>query len=54
MALELHRLTQVRGAIWHLYWTIRDATVTQTSRETMHRLYDDLAAMKTLGQRLMR
>lgn len=42
-------LKQVREAIWHLYWTIRDAAVTQVSKETIHRLYDDLVAMETIS-----
>lgn len=42
-------LQQVREAIWTLYRTLKVAALTQTKKECVHRLYDELVAMKTIS-----
>ena len=42
-------LKQVRNAIWVLYRTLKEASLSQTGKETVHELYDSLVAMKTIS-----
>jgi hypothetical protein len=42
-------LKQVRDAIWPLYRTLNEVSLSQTGKERVHKLYDDLIAMKTMS-----
>ena len=42
-------LDQVRGAIWHLYAKLKEAALTQTGKEEVHQLYDQLIAMQSIS-----
>jgi type II secretory pathway pseudopilin PulG len=42
-------LKQVREAIWTLYRALKEAAVTQTGKECVHKLYDELIAMRTIS-----
>lgn len=42
-------LAQVRGAIWTLYDKLKEAALTQTDKEEVYRLYDQLTAMHTIS-----
>jgi hypothetical protein len=42
-------LKQVRDAIWTLYRTLQDAAMSNGGKEIVHKLYDDLIAMKTIS-----
>ena len=42
-------LGQVRGAIWHLYARLKEAALTQTGKEEVHQLYDQLVAMHSVS-----
>jgi hypothetical protein len=42
-------LKLVRGAIWTLYRALQEAAVTQTGKEAVHQLYDDLVKMWTIS-----
>lgn len=44
-----HELAQVRGAIWDLYDKLKEAALTQTGKEEVHRLYDQLTAMHSIS-----
>ena len=45
-------LKLVRGAIWTLYRALQEAAVTQTGKETVHQLYDELVKMQTVSQEI--
>ena len=42
-------LEQVRGAIWDLYDKLKEAALSQTGKEEVHRLYDQLTAMHSIS-----
>jgi len=42
-------LREVREAIWHLYGKLKEAALTQTNREEVEKLYDQLIAMKSIS-----
>ncbi len=42
-------LEQVREAIWDLYEKLKEAALTQTGKEEVHRLYDQLIAMNSIS-----
>lgn len=42
-------INQVRGAIWGLYAKVKEAAFTQTGKEKVHELYDQLIAMKSIS-----
>ncbi|KKL97043.1 hypothetical protein LCGC14_1838430 [marine sediment metagenome] len=42
-------LGQVRDAIWDLYEKLKEAALTQTGKEEVHRLYDRLIAMNSIS-----
>ena len=42
-------ITQVRGAIWHLYAKLKEAALTQTGKEEVHKLYDQLTARQSIS-----
>lgn len=42
-------LSQVRGAIWHLYAKLKEAALTQIGKEEVHQLYDQLIAMQSIS-----
>jgi hypothetical protein len=42
-------LAHVRRAIWDLYDKLKEAALTQTGKEEVHRLYDQLTAMHTIS-----
>ena len=42
-------LKQVREAIWILYRTLKVVALTQTGKEQVHKLYDELIALKTIS-----
>jgi hypothetical protein len=42
-------LAQVRGSIWILYEKVKEAARTQTGKEEVHELYDQLIAMKSIS-----
>jgi len=42
-------LAQVRGAIWDLYDKLKEAALTQTGKQEVHRLYDQLTAMRSIS-----
>ena len=42
-------LKRVREAIWSLYKALRKASETQTGKEEIHQLYDELVVMKTIS-----
>jgi hypothetical protein len=42
-------LSQVRGAIWNLYAKLKEAAFTQTGKEEVHQLYDQLIAMDSIS-----
>jgi hypothetical protein len=42
-------LEQVRGAIWNLYAKLKEAALTQTGKEEVHQLYDQLVAMNSIS-----
>ncbi len=44
-----YELGQVRGAIWHLYARLKEAALTQTGKEEVHHLYDELVAMRSIS-----
>jgi hypothetical protein len=44
-----NELTQVREAIWNLYDKVKEAASTQTGKEEVHRLYDQLVAMRSVS-----
>jgi Transposase IS66 family len=44
-----HELGQVRGAIWHLYARLKEAALTQTGKEEVYHLYDQLVAMRSIS-----
>lgn len=39
-------IKRVRSAIWTLYSHVKEASITQTGKETVYKLYDDFVAMK--------
>jgi len=40
-------LNNVREVIWTLYHNLKDAVITQTGKESIHRQYDELVLIKT-------
>lgn len=44
-----YELGQVRGAIWHLYARLKETALTQTGKEEIHHLYDELVAMRSIS-----
>jgi len=44
-----NELAQVRGAIWDLYDKVKEAAFTQTGKEEVDRLYDELVAMRSIS-----
>jgi hypothetical protein len=42
-------LEQVRGAIWDLYEKVKEAACSQTGKEEVHELYDQLVAMHSIS-----
>ncbi len=44
-----YELEQARGAIWHLYARLKEAALTQTGKEEVHHLYDQLVAMRSIS-----
>jgi len=42
-------LKQVRDVIWNLYHKLKEASLSQTDKEAVHKLYDSLTAMKTIS-----
>ena len=42
-------LAQVREAIWNLYEKTKEASRTQTGKEEIHKLYDQLVAMRSIS-----
>lgn len=42
-------LKLVRNAIWVLYGKLKEASLTQSGKETVHQLYDDLVKMETVS-----
>jgi hypothetical protein len=42
-------LGQVREAIWNLYDKVKEAACTQTNKEEVHKLYDQLVAMRSIS-----
>ena len=42
-------LEQARGAIWNLYAKLKEAALTQTGKEEVHQLYDQLLAMNSIS-----
>ena len=42
-------LGEVRSAIWHLYARLKEAALTQSGKEEVHRLYDELVEMRSLS-----
>lgn len=44
-----NELEQVRGAIWNLYDKVKEAARTQTGKEEVHKLYDQLVAMRSVS-----
>ena len=42
-------LNQVREAIWDLYDKVKEAACTQTGKEEVHKLYDQLVAMHSIS-----
>jgi hypothetical protein len=42
-------LRQVREAIWTLYRTLKEAPLSEPGKEEVHKLYDDLVAMRTIS-----
>jgi Transposase IS66 family len=45
-------LKQVRGAIWDLYDRLKEASLTQEGKETVHKMYDALVGMKTMSSEI--
>lgn len=46
-------LTTVRNAIWTLYRLVAEASLTQSNREEVYRLYDALVEMKSISPEIM-
>jgi hypothetical protein len=44
-----NELAQVRGAIWDLYEKVKEAACTQTGKKEVHKLYDQLVAMRSIS-----
>jgi hypothetical protein len=44
-----NELAQVRGAIWDLYDKVKESACTQTRKEEVHKLYDQLVAMHSIS-----
>src|SRR5207244_9562594 len=42
-------LEKVRGSIWDLYDKVKKAACTQTGKEEVHELYDQLVAMRSIS-----
>jgi hypothetical protein len=42
-------ISQVRAAIWDLYEKLKKASLTQTGKEEVHKLYDQLVAMRSIS-----
>jgi hypothetical protein len=42
-------LRQVREAIWTLYRTLKEAPLSEPGKEEVHKLYDNLVAMRTIS-----
>lgn len=42
-------LKQVRDAIWTLYDKLKEASLTQTGKEEVHKLYDELVKLKSIS-----
>lgn len=45
-------LRQVREAIWVLYDKLKEASLTQTGKEEVHKLYDELVKMKSVSPKI--